>query len=94
MKYVKEEKVSKGKGMTTMKWIGFYLLPLILFVGSIIQIVLILKWAFGKHDDVTLKGFARAQILMVIISSVLIVGFIVLWSAMFQSYLEQLAQMH
>ena len=60
MNYVKDENngVSVKKPMTAWRWIGFYLLPCIPLIGSIIQIVLIFKWAFTSHDDLTLKGFA------------------------------------
>ena len=79
MNYVKEEKkASDKKPMTAWRWIGFYLLPLIPLVGSIIQIVLIFKWAFGAHDDLSLKGFARAQLLIVLFAFVLAAVFVAL----------------
>ena len=63
MNYVSEgESDNKKKVMTAWRWIGFYLLPAIPLVGWIIQIVLIFKWAFGSHNDLTLRGFARAQL--------------------------------
>lgn len=77
--YVKEEsKSTEKKGMTAWRWIGFYLLPAIPVIGSIIQIVLIFKWAFGKHDDVSLKGFARAQLLIVLFAFIFCVLLFVL----------------
>ena len=72
MNYVKEEKKdNKEKHMGAWRWIGFYLLPCIPLVGSIIQIVLIFKWAFGHHDDLTLKGYARAQLIVVLFAVLL-----------------------
>ena len=76
MNYVKEEHGESKKHMTTGKWIGFYLLPLIPLVGGVIQLVLIFKWAFGKHDDLTLKGFARAELIMSLFAIVLLVSLV------------------
>ena len=79
--YVKEEKNNGQKYMSAWKWIGFYLLPAIPLVGSIIQIVLIFKWAFSSNNhDLSLKGYARAQLIVVAIalffSAILIVCFL------------------
>ena len=65
---------SGKRPMTAWKWIGFYLLPCIPVIGSIIQIVLIFKWAFSNHDDLSLKGFARAQLIIVLFAIILVVG--------------------
>ena len=80
MNYVKEEKkVAKlaTKPMGAWRWIGFYLLPCIPFVGFIIQIVLIFKWAFGKHGDDTLRGYARSQLIIALFALILVVVAIV-----------------
>ncbi len=81
--YVKTEKKDvEKKGLTTWRWVGFYFLPVIPVIGLIIQIVLIFKWAFGKHDDVTLKGFARSQLLFVLFSIILFIGLFALLMSM------------
>ena len=91
--YVKEEKTVEKKGMTTWRWIGFYLLPMIPLVGAIIQVVLIFKWAFGKHNDVSLKGFARSQILMALFGLVLAIAFVALWESVLEAYFAEMMKM-
>ena len=77
--YVQEEKKVANHGhMTAWKWIGFYLLPAIPLIGSIIQIVLIFKWAFGHNEDLTLRGYARAMLLIALLVVLLAVGLVVL----------------
>lgn len=74
MNYVKEEKQEvKPKRMTTLKWLGFYLLPFIPVIGWLAYFILLLKWAFGRHKDSTLKTYARAQLIVSIVLLVLIV---------------------
>ena len=72
--YVKKEAKEEKKGMTMWRWIGFYCLSFIHLIGFIVQTVLIFKWAFSKHDDVSLKGFARALILLFIIFAIIFVA--------------------
>ena len=80
MNYIKEEKVNdKDKPMTAWRWIGFYCLPLIPLIGSIVQIVLIFKWAFGNHQDVTLRGFARAQLIVALFAFIASFAAVGLW---------------
>lgn len=80
MNYVKEEKkAANKKPMTAWRWIGFYFLPLIPLAGSIVQIVLIFKWAFGAHDDESLRGFARAQLLLALFLFILSAVFVALY---------------
>ena len=78
--YVKKEKNADNdhKYMTAWKWIGFYLLPIIPLIGSIIQIVLIFKWAFGNSCDLSLRGYARAQLIIVLFALVLFAGLVAL----------------
>ena len=77
--YVKEERKVEGeKPLTAWRWIGFYLLPCIPLIGSIIQIVLIFKWAFGSTQDLTKKGFARAQLLVALFAFILAAALVAL----------------
>ena len=79
MNYVKEEKqTEKVEGMTTIKWIGLTLLPCIPLIGAIVYLVLMFKWAFGAHKDVTLKGFARANLVFMLLGVIAFVGLVVL----------------
>ena len=92
VRYVQSEKRGEGKKpMTAWKWIGFYLLPVIPLVGSIIQIVLIFKWAFGAAPDLSVKGYARAQLLVVLFAVLLVVGMVVL-AMLNPDFLKQLEE--
>ena len=89
--YVKEEKKAKPeKHMNAWRWIGFYLLPAIPLIGSIIQIVLIFKWAFGAKasKDLTLRGFARAQLLVALFAVILVAAAVALYIAMPEVFKE------
>ena len=55
-----------------------------------IQLVLIFKWAFGSHDDLTLRGYARAQLLIVLFAIILGIGLVVLMMLM-PDLLDQVA---
>ena len=70
--YVKEEK-NQGeiKHMSVLQWIGLPLLNAIPLVGSIIYLVLMFKWAFGSTNNLTLKNYARANLLMMLLVIVL-----------------------
>lgn len=76
VKYIREGGGNVSNPMTAWKWIGYYFLPAIPLVGSIIQLVLTFKWAFGSHDDLTLKGFARAQLIIMIFAALMVGGMI------------------
>lgn len=66
------------KPMTAKKWIGLFLLPIIPLVGSIIQLVLMFKWAFGSTKDLTLKGYARANLIIYLFAMIISVAWIAL----------------
>jgi len=79
MEYVKpEKKVVTIKPMTMWKWLGLTLLPALVPIGTIIYLVLMFKWAFGTHEDVTLKGFARANLFFMLIGVILAIAFVIL----------------
>ena len=76
--------------MTMWKWLGLFLLPYIPLVGSIIYLVLMFKWAFGSTNDLTLKGFARAQLFLMLLLVVAFVGLVVFVIVMGPSTIENL----
>ena len=77
--YVKpEEKVAEYKPMTALKWIGLTLLNAIPVVGNLIYLILMFKWAFGSTKDLTLKGYARANLLVLLLSIIVVIGLAVL----------------
>ena len=80
MKYVKVEKEEKAyKPMTAWKWIGLSLLPAVPFVGAIIYLILMFKWAFGGTPDLSLKGYARANLLVMLFVIILFAGLVALF---------------
>lgn len=78
--YVKPEKQerAKPKHMNTWKWIGLAILPGIPVLGALIYLILMFKWAFGKTQDLTLKGYAKANLLMLLVALLLIGAAVVL----------------
>ena len=77
--YVKpEKKVITIKPMTMWKWVGLTLLPLLIPVGTIIYLVLMFKWAFGKNPDLTLKGFAKSALFMMVLLAIAAATFFIL----------------
>lgn len=77
-KYVRQERQSTEEHMTTGKWIGLVFLNAIPLVGQIIYLVLMFKWAFGSTRDLTLKSYAKANLLLMLIAIILSVGLVVL----------------
>ena len=69
--YVKEEREEETKHMTVLQWIGLPLLNAIPLIGSIIYLVLMFKWAFGSNKDITLKNYAKANLIMILIAFIL-----------------------
>ncbi|MEG0770717.1 MAG: hypothetical protein RR436_02350 [Clostridia bacterium] len=63
-----EEHVSIGG------WMGIMCLNLIPILGTVIYLILILVWAFGGTKKVSLKNYARANLLLILIAGVLLVG--------------------
>ena len=79
-KYIKQEKVEKAPHMSTGKWIGLSLLNLIPVLGQIIYIIIMLKLAFGATKDLTLKSFAKAVLLKLVLAAILVtVALILFW---------------
>lgn len=72
--YINEHHRGASEPMTMWRWIGYYMLPIIPVVGGIIQIVITFKWAFGKNDDLTLRGYARAQLIVILLAILLSVA--------------------
>ena len=73
--YIKTEETSKKavKPMTAAKWIGLTFLPIVIpFIGALIYIFLMFKWSF-KSKDLTLKGYAKANLIMMLFIIILII---------------------
>ena len=75
--YIKEEKVVKEKGsMTVGKWLGLMFLPVLPGIGALIYLVLMFKWGFGTHNDKTLKSYARANLLIMLLAFILVAALV------------------
>ena len=57
----------------TWKWVGIHLLNLIPIVGPIIYLVLLFVWAFGECKYPSLKNYAKAMLILMLISIILII---------------------
>ena len=88
--YIKEEKPEKVKHMSAIKWIGLTFLPVVPLVGALIYLVLMFKWASGRNQDLTLRGYARANLIMMLIAVLLIIGLFALAFVMGPEMLENL----
>ena len=77
--YVKEQpKESEHTHMSVLQWIGLPLLNAIPLIGSVIYLVLMFKWAFGSTKDLTLKNYAKATLLIMLIAIILALVMVVL----------------
>lgn len=79
-----EESISFGN------WVGSLLLPFIPLVGPIINLVMMLVWAFGSDTSKTKRNWARASLIVIIVNIVLIVISIVLLIGLFMSSYTEL----
>lgn len=80
--YVKEQPVDNTQPhMSVLQWIGLPLLNAIPLVGSIIYLVLMFKWAFGSTKDLTLKNYAKANLLMMLIAILVAIAMFALIAA-------------
>lgn len=85
--YIKQENTNSNKEhMTTGKWIGFMFINCIPIVGWLIYLILLFKWAFGSTKDLTLKSYARANLIVMLIAII----FIILAVALNLTILEEL----
>lgn len=71
------EKKEEQKPISFGNWMGSLILPFIPLVGPIIYLVMLFIWSFGSDTNQSKKNWARAQLIVTIISVVLVVYFIV-----------------
>lgn len=67
------------KSISFGNWVGSLLLPFIPLVGPIINLVMMLVWAFGSDTSKSKRNWARASLVVVIVNIVLIVLVIALF---------------
>lgn len=63
----------KEEHMSVGGWIGVFCINLIPCVGSLIYLIMLFVWAFGGTPKKSLKTYAKAQLLIMLISVVLVV---------------------
>jgi len=92
--YVKEERRAETAFMSAPKWIGLTFLPAIPLIGAIIYLVLMFKWAGKKNPDLTLMGYARANLFIMLILLLLVIALLVfvLLNPDFLSMLEEFSK--
>ena len=69
-----DEHVSVGQ------WIGYFLLNFIPCVGPLVYLVMLFVWAFGDTPKKSLKTFAKAQLIMMLIGVALAIVVIIIMS--------------
>lgn len=61
------------KPISFLNWLGTMLLPYIPFFGGITYIVMLFIWAFGKDSNPTKKNWARAKLVVTVISIIFMI---------------------
>lgn len=84
------KKQTNNSSMSVGKWLGFSLLPFIPLIGTVVYLVLVFKWAFGNHDDLTLKNYAKANLIFMLLAFVLIIGLSILIAMLMPDLLNEL----
>lgn len=60
-------------------WIGIFFINFIPILGSLIYLVMLFVWAFGNTPKRSLKNFAKAQLVLMLIALILgIIAFIIM----------------
>lgn len=72
----KEAKTEDEKPISFGNWIGTMLLPFIPIFGGLAYIVMLFVWAFGNETSKSKKNWARATLIVTIISIVILIFFI------------------
>lgn len=72
---MEERKVEEDKPISFLNWIGTMLLPFIPLVGPIVYLVMLLVWSFGSDSNPSKKNWARANLVVMIISFLILIVF-------------------
>lgn len=64
----------ENKPVTTWTYLGVLLLPMVPWVGTIAWLVVMLYWAFSSKMDAARKHFARAYMIFMGISMIVLIG--------------------
>lgn len=72
--YLKEESSRVPKHMSGAKWIGLWMLATIPLIGELIYLILMFKWSRKSNQDLTLRGYAKANLFLILISLLMFIG--------------------
>lgn len=61
--------------VSPLMWIGIFCINIIPCVGPLIYIIMLFVWAFGSTNKISLKNFAKAQLILTAIGLVLMLLF-------------------
>ncbi|HHT98001.1 MAG TPA: zinc ribbon domain-containing protein [Clostridiales bacterium] len=64
--------LEKGKQISMFNWLGSMCLSLIPLVGPLVYIVMLFVWSFGKDTATSKKNWARAMLIFILISIILL----------------------
>ena len=78
--------------MSAPKWIGLSLLVCIPVIGQLVYLILMFKWARKKNSDLTLRGYARANLFLMFIGLLMVVGLVV-FVMLNPAFLEEMKSM-
>lgn len=66
--------------LSTGKWVLYHLIPYIPIVGSLIFLIMLFVWGFGNSKNTTFRNWAKAQLIMMLISiAFVILSFVVIF---------------
>lgn len=68
-RYMNMNQVSKqdDEPVSVGMWLGIFLINLIPCIGCLVYIILMFVWAFGNNTKKTLKNFAKAQLIILLV---------------------------
>ena len=69
-------------------WIGRSLIPCIPVVGSIVYLIMLFIWSGDKKKEDTFRNWAKAQLIIMAVSVVLVIALVVLFGGAFMEAVE------
>lgn len=66
---------NNDKSITFGNWMGSLLLPFIPVIGPFIYLIMLFVWSFGSEAPQSKKNWAKAQLIITLISIVIVVYF-------------------
>jgi len=66
-------KSQENEPVSVGMWLGIFLINLIPCVGCLVYMILMFVWAFGNNTKKSLKNFARAQLIILLIAACILV---------------------